>query len=137
AATTEATQPAFAALHQDDDADKADRQENLDHADDGVDDLGHWESFGSRTVAAGFLNRLRWDFQRRFPVMDERVTQPSPGFGGAFWRGSPNSLSADHAQAAAIPRKSAAFRLAPPTRAPLTSGTAISSAAFEGFTEPP
>src|SRR6185369_15592740 len=88
AATTEATQPAFAALHQDDDADKADRQENLDHADDGVDDLGHWESFGSRAVAAGFLNRLRWDFQRRFPVMDERVTQPSPGFGGAFWRGS-------------------------------------------------
>ena len=38
---------------------------------------------------------------------------------------------------AAIARKSAAFRLAPPTSAPLTLATAISSAAFEGFTEPP
>jgi hypothetical protein len=39
--------------------------------------------------------------------------------------------------ASAIPRKSPAFRLAPPTRAPLTLSTMRSSRALEGFTEPP
>ena len=34
-------------------------------------------------------------------------------------------------------RKSSALRLAPPTSAPSTSGWAMSSAAFSGFTEPP
>jgi len=40
-------------------------------------------------------------------------------------------------RARAIPRKSTALRLAPPTSAPLTLATAISSAAFDGLTEPP
>ncbi len=45
----------------------------LDHTEDGIDDFGHWAAiFGSGTVAAGFLDRLRWDFQRRFPALDER-----------------------------------------------------------------
>ena len=37
----------------------------------------------------------------------------------------------------AIGQKSVAFRLAPPTRAPSTLATAMSSAAFEPLTEPP
>ena len=36
-----------------------------------------------------------------------------------------------------MPRKSLAFRLAPPTRAPSMSGLASSSAALSGFTLPP
>jgi hypothetical protein len=40
-------------------------------------------------------------------------------------------------QARAMPRKSSALRLAPPTSAPSTLATPISSAAFDGFTEPP
>ncbi len=36
-----------------------------------------------------------------------------------------------------MPRKSDAFRLAPPTSAPFTSATPISSFALDGFTEPP
>ena len=40
-------------------------------------------------------------------------------------------------RSAAMARKSAAFRLAPPTSAPFTSATAINSAALPGFTEPP
>lgn len=39
--------------------------------------------------------------------------------------------------AAAMPRKSDAFRLAPPTRAPFTSAIAISVAALAGLTDPP
>ena len=39
--------------------------------------------------------------------------------------------------AATMAPKSAAFRLAPPTSAPSTCGTAKISAAFEGFTDPP
>ena len=39
--------------------------------------------------------------------------------------------------AAIIPRKSSAFKLAPPTSAPSTLTTAISSAALDGLTEPP
>ena len=38
---------------------------------------------------------------------------------------------------AAIAKNSADFRLAPPTSAPLTSATPISSSAFDGLTEPP
>lgn len=38
---------------------------------------------------------------------------------------------------AAIARNSDAFKLAPPTSAPLTSATPISSKAFDGLTEPP
>ena len=38
---------------------------------------------------------------------------------------------------AAIAKNSADFRLAPPTSAPLTSATPISSRAFDGLTEPP
>ena len=36
-----------------------------------------------------------------------------------------------------IPMKSAAFRLAPPTKAPFTLAAPISSVAFEGFTRTP
>jgi hypothetical protein len=39
--------------------------------------------------------------------------------------------------APAMARKSAAARLAPPTRAPSTLATDSSSPAFDGFTEPP
>ena len=39
--------------------------------------------------------------------------------------------------ARAMPRKSSAFRLAPPTSAPSTLGTCSSSRAFDGLTEPP
>ena len=51
-----------------------------------------------------------------------------------YWKGW---KAAEPRQPSAIARKSDAFRLAPPTSAPLTSATAINSAALEGFTEPP
>lgn len=41
------------------------------------------------------------------------------------------------AQAAAIARNSSAFRLAPPTSAPSTLATTISSRALAGLTDPP
>ena len=37
----------------------------------------------------------------------------------------------------AIAKKSPAARLAPPTKAPPTSGKASSAPAFDGFTDPP
>ncbi len=53
-------------------------------------------------------------------------------------RSQPSEAGAQAAErAATIPPKSAALRLAPPTSAPSTFGTAKISAAFDGFTEPP
>ena len=52
------------------------------------------------------------------------------------WNGGKTRLSGT-ATASTIVRKSDAFRLAPPTRAPPTSASARISFALEGFTEPP
>src|SRR6185295_7102940 len=58
---------------------------------------------------------------------------------GGFYapRTKPDRGPGQASQAARIARRSSAFRLAPPTSAPLTFGTAISSRALSGFTEPP
>ena len=59
------------------------------------------------------------------------------GRGCGASRRSARGASTGAAAASTIGRKSAALRLAPPTSAPSTSGTAKISAAFEALTEPP
>jgi TRAP-type uncharacterized transport system fused permease subunit len=82
---------------------------------------------------------------RRPPGSGERrspATVPRPPRSGARrWgdrqRGALAQRRAGVAAAAAIARKSAATRLAPPTSAPSTSGCDRIAAAFPGLTEPP
>ena len=57
---------------------------------------------------------------------------------GAYELDSADDLSLIHiCISLTIASKSVAFRLAPPTSAPPTSGTARTECAFAGFTEPP
>ena len=79
------------------------------------------------------------------PVAEHRPSWvPGPAFGeprddigeGFRWRKRAR-IPAPQRYAAAIPRKSSAFRLAPPTSAPSTFSTASSVAAFSPVTEPP
>jgi len=70
-------------------------------------------------------------------VIPDYAVKPHGGLTGTmiYWK---RSRGCDWlGQPAAIARKSAAFRLAPPTSAPLTFATAINSLALDGFTEPP
>jgi hypothetical protein len=66
-----------------------------------------------------------------------RTESASEKENGAFTRPAAYPARRKLQKTPAIAMKSFAVRLAPPTSAPSTSSTAINSAAFEGFTDPP
>jgi ribosomal protein S18 acetylase RimI-like enzyme len=76
-------------------------------------------------------------------IIPDYALKPHGGLTGTmiYWkrigRACTRLTTASQGHPCAIARKSDAFRLAPPTSAPLTLATAINSAAFEGLTEPP
>ena len=72
-------------------------------------------------------------------IIPDYALKPHGGLTGTmiYWKRIGAAAAALRPHPCAIARKSDAFRLAPPTSAPLTLATAISSAAFEGLTEPP
>ncbi len=85
--------------------------------------------------ASGLYERLGFQLTGIIP---DYALKPHGGLTGTmiYWKRIQERTD-DQGQATAIARKSAAFRLAPPTSAPSTLATDINSAAFDGFTEPP
>ena len=81
------------------------------------------------TIKAVATATTGWDRPRPSWPADPTIRVPGSG---------PGARPRQVAEAAAtIPRKSAAFRLAPPTSPPSTFETAKISAAFPGLTDPP
>ena len=89
---------------------------------DGASGLYEALGFQLTGVIPGLCLKAAWRADRHDDLLEAHRRERASGSSG---------------QPAAIARKSAAFRLAPPTSAPLTLATAINSAALEGFTEPP